>query len=89
MRDGKVRPISMRMIGGPLDDQVVLYLIDYEFAGRVVVPLMGGGELTGKAAVYDMLQGLDEEGNILMSFTEIIDSPDATVLNEGKDDNSN
>lgn len=89
MRDGVTRTVKMRMLGGPLNDKVVLYITDYEFAGKVVTPLMESGELTGKAAVYEMMQGLDEEGNLLMSFTGIVDSPKATVLNRGKDDNSN
>ena len=81
MRDGIKREIRLRMIGGPMDEMVVLYVLDYEFKGKIVVPLLKDGKLTDKAAAYDMLQGLDEDGNILMSFTKIVDAPKATLFN--------
>ena len=74
----KIQHIPVRLLGGPHDGRLVLYVIDFEFKGTMVVPIIEDQMPTGEGAQYDQMMGVDEDGRMLMSFTKMVSSISAT-----------
>lgn len=82
IRDGKLRPVVMKLLGGPLDDKLLLHLIDFEFTGTITIPIFEGKIPTGAAAVYKQMIGVDEDNNLLMEFAGLVKAPHAVLFKD-------
>lgn len=83
VRDDEVRPVAMKLLGGPLDEKLLLYLIDFDFTGAIIIPLFEANKIpTGVAAMYKQLLGVDEDNNILMEFVKLVEAPQAVVFED-------
>lgn len=74
IRDENVRTVVMKLLGGPLDDKLLLYIIDFEFDGTITVPIYKNKIPTGAAAVYEQMMGVDEK-HLLMEFVGLVKAP--------------